>query len=46
MNIDIIKDYILLIQNSLDSKFQYNISKLDKSINYNKFLESLNKRKY
>ena len=40
------KDYILLIWNSLDTKFQRNILEPDANTNYNRFLKLLNKRKY
>ena len=45
-DIRIIKDYILLIWNNLNTKFQRDISELDIITNYNRFLESINKRKY
>ena len=41
-----IKDHVLLIWNSLDSEFQRDIPEPDGNTDYNKFLESLDKRKY
>ena len=42
----VMKDYMLLIQNNLDTKFQRDILELDAITNYNRFLKSINKRKY
>ena len=40
------KDHMLLIWNDLDSEFQRDIPKPEAVIDYNRFLKSLNKRKY
>lgn len=42
----VMKDHILLIWNGLDTEFQRDIPEPDTNTDYNKFLESLDKRKY
>ena len=42
----IMKDHMLLIWNGLDMEFQRDIPEPDGSTDYNRFLESLDKRKY
>lgn len=42
----VMKDHILLIWNGLDTEFQRDIPEPDANSDYNRFLESLDKRKY
>ena len=42
----VMKDHILLIWNGLDTEFQRDIPEPDAATDYNRFLESLDKRKY
>ena len=45
-NINVIKNHMLFIWNGLDFEFQRDISKSDVIIDYNRFLKSIDKRKY
>ena len=42
----VMKDHMLLIWNNLDTEFQRDIPEPDVIIDYNRFLELIDKRKY